>query len=97
TRSPLMLQPTTPKLFFSLLLLYQLVVQSAVTYISITKYPNYLINLVISEFAVNISLLWRFILEIIILVIQNSIYMGALLPTNNIIIAETQNTVKPLG
>ncbi|MDB9453167.1 hypothetical protein PN500_02455, partial [Dolichospermum circinale CS-541/06] len=67
------------------------------TYISITKYPNYLINLVISEFVVIISLLRRFILEIIILVIQNSIYMDALFSTNNIIIAETQNTVKPLG
>ncbi|MFN9401114.1 MAG: hypothetical protein ACK57R_04890, partial [Dolichospermum sp.] len=30
TRSPLMLESTTPKLFFSLLLLYQLVAQSAV-------------------------------------------------------------------
>jgi hypothetical protein len=46
---------------------------------------------------VNISLLGRFILEIIILVIENPIYMGALFSTNNIIIPETQNTVKPLG
>ncbi|WP_206755837.1 hypothetical protein, partial [Anabaena sp. FACHB-1391] len=68
-----------------------------ITYIPITKYPSYLINLVFPEVAVNISLLRRFILEIIILVIQNSIYMDALFSTNNIIIPETQNTVKPSG
>ncbi|OBQ31286.1 MAG: hypothetical protein AN487_24110, partial [Anabaena sp. CRKS33] len=68
-----------------------------ITYIPITKYPNYLINLVFPEFAVNISLLRRFILEIIILVIPNSIYMDALFSTTNIIISQTQSTVKPLG
>ncbi|MFM6371861.1 MAG: hypothetical protein ACKPGN_27215, partial [Dolichospermum sp.] len=62
-----------------------------------TKYGNYLINVVFLEVVVNISLLRGFILEIIILVIQNSIYMGALFPTNNIIIAETQNAVKSPG
>ncbi|MFM6043239.1 MAG: hypothetical protein ACKPCC_11680, partial [Dolichospermum sp.] len=68
-----------------------------ITYIPITKYPNYLINLVIHQVEVDIPLLRRFILEIIILVIKNSIYMGALFSTNNIIIPETQNTVKPSG
>ncbi|MFN9179677.1 MAG: hypothetical protein ACK6A9_14540, partial [Dolichospermum sp.] len=40
-----------------------------ITYISITKSTNYLINLVFPEVEVNISLLLGFILEIIILVI----------------------------
>ncbi|MDB9476568.1 hypothetical protein, partial [Dolichospermum circinale] len=37
-----------------------------ITYISITKSTNYLINLIFPEVEVNISLLRRFILEIII-------------------------------
>ncbi|MDB9465383.1 hypothetical protein PN491_02025, partial [Dolichospermum circinale CS-539/09] len=68
-----------------------------ITYIPITKSANYLINLVIHQVEVDTPLLRRFILEIIILVIKNSIYMSALFPTNNIIIPETQNTVKPPG
>jgi hypothetical protein len=46
-------------LFIEKVLFSQNLIQ--ITYIPTTKYPNYLINLVISEVAVNISLLLRFI------------------------------------